>query len=570
MVFGSDLIISWLKDLGIDRATINPGASIRGIHESAAFDEDFSLYLTLHEEVAVGMAHGYWKATRRPMAVFLHDLVGLQHASMAMFNAFVDRAAMLVLGGSGPRREPLRRPWLDWIHTANSHAILARDFAKAVFEPNSLENLAWTLTRGIRTAMTPPCGPVYISIDTELQEAIASGAVSNIGLGVPVLPLSHLDPLQVTGLVAELLRSQRPAVIVDRWDGPASTEVASLAEEIGARVIDLGGGASFASEHVANYSHHAESVLAEADLIVAFEVRDVEWAVSAVDTGSRGARRIVREDCRIYAVGCGELLNMDVIVPHTYGTNVNHVIGESSKILAILLNAVRSTRSDSVVAAPRKWASERRIEPPMRIWPADSVLVAESLCRAVEAQTSSFPRLLANGNAAGVATRLWRNTATSSLLGRSGGEGLGYGLPASMGAALAHRDDDVLVVDIQADGDFLYVPSALWTAAKYELPLLVVLHNNRMYGKDFVHQREVATERERSGRHVIDGIAIDVPSVNFVALAESFGVRSSGPFFTLAEFERELNAAIEYVRLNRRPFLIEAVCEEQDKNVRIG
>src|SRR5918911_895692 len=86
--------------------------------------------LCCHEEISVALAHGYAKATGRPMVAALHDVVGLQHACMAIYNAWVDRVPVLLLGGTGPVDSTLRRPWIEWIHTALVQGNLIRDFVK--------------------------------------------------------------------------------------------------------------------------------------------------------------------------------------------------------------------------------------------------------------------------------------------------------------------------------------------------------------------------------------------------------------------------------------------------------
>jgi benzoylformate decarboxylase/acetolactate synthase-1/2/3 large subunit len=170
------------------------------------------------------------------------------------------------------------------------------------------------------------------------------------------------------------------------------------------------------------------------------------------------------------------------------------------------------------------------------------------------------PWQLANGLLGGWPRRLWDMCGESSYLGRSGGEGLGYGLPASLGAALAQRDTDVLVVDIQADGDLMYAPGALWTAAHHNLPLLVVMHNNRSYGKDELHQREIAQARGRGLDKVPIGIHIDHPSIDFAGLARAQGVQGFGPVETPDELPGVLQEAARIVRTERRPVLVDVIC----------
>ena len=113
--------------------------------------------------------------------------------------------------------------------------------------------------------------------------------------------------------------------------------------------------------------------------------------------------------------------------------------------------------------------------------------------------------MLANGTAKGWARRLWDWRPERSY-GGSGGAGLGYGLPAALGVTLAHRGSGKVCVNLQADGDLLYVVSGLYTAAHHRLPLLTVMFNNRTYGNDEEHQDAVAkargpARREQGGRH---------------------------------------------------------------------
>src|SRR5205807_1575126 len=151
----------------------NPGATFRGIHDSIVNyggNTQPELLQCCHEEVAVALAHGYAKAAGKPMAAILHNVVGLQHASMAIFNAWCDRAPMLVMGGTGPMAVEQRRPWIDWIHTALVQGQAVRDFVKWDDQPASLASIPEAIIRGYRIAMTEPKGPVYLCFDAALQE----------------------------------------------------------------------------------------------------------------------------------------------------------------------------------------------------------------------------------------------------------------------------------------------------------------------------------------------------------------------------------------------------------------
>src|SRR5438046_5900247 len=131
--YGSDLVVELLHAVGIEHVAINPGATFRGLHDSLvnyAGARGPELVLATHEEIAVALAHGYAKAKGTPMAAVVHDIVGLQHASMAIFNAFCDHVPILVLGATGPMDTTRRRPWIDWIHTALVQGTQVRDYVK--------------------------------------------------------------------------------------------------------------------------------------------------------------------------------------------------------------------------------------------------------------------------------------------------------------------------------------------------------------------------------------------------------------------------------------------------------
>lgn len=128
--YGSDVMVELLKNLDFDYIAFNPGSTFRGLHESLLSyggNRNPEVILCCHEEISVAMAHGYFKACGRPMAAITHNIVGLQHASMAIYNAWCDRVPVYVLGGTGPMDTAKRRPWIDWVHTGLVQGNLVRD-----------------------------------------------------------------------------------------------------------------------------------------------------------------------------------------------------------------------------------------------------------------------------------------------------------------------------------------------------------------------------------------------------------------------------------------------------------
>ncbi len=164
--YGSDLIVDLLKAFRIEYAALNPGASFRGLHDSLVNyggNRMPEIILCCHEEIAVTMAFGYARVTGKPMAAIVHYIVGLQHATMAIYNAWSSRVPILVLGGTGPMDTTKRRSGTDWVHTALVQGQQVRDYVKWDDQPASVESVPEALIRAHRLATTEPQGAVWMS-----------------------------------------------------------------------------------------------------------------------------------------------------------------------------------------------------------------------------------------------------------------------------------------------------------------------------------------------------------------------------------------------------------------------
>ena len=169
----SDVIVDLIKRYDFPYITLNPGASFRGLHDSLVNygDNEPPMMLCNHEEIAVQIAHGYAKATGKPMAVILHNLVGLLHACMAIYYAYLDRVPIFIMGATGPMDEAKRRPHIDWTHTALVQGNAVRDYVKWDYQPTSIDGVPESFARAYSIMMTEPKGPIYMCYDAALQEA---------------------------------------------------------------------------------------------------------------------------------------------------------------------------------------------------------------------------------------------------------------------------------------------------------------------------------------------------------------------------------------------------------------
>ena len=215
---GSDFMVDVIKSLGIEYVASNPGSSFRGLHESVinyGGNENPEFITCCHEESAVAMAHGYSKIEGKPMAVFLHSDVGLQHGSMAIYNAFCDRVPIYLIAGNALEINS-RRPGVEWDHSVQDAAAIVRDCLKWDDVPISLDHFAESAVRAYKIAMTPPMAPVLLVADGELQEgAIPDDAKFHIP------KLTHaMPPKGDSGSVAEaarmLVAAENPVILLER------------------------------------------------------------------------------------------------------------------------------------------------------------------------------------------------------------------------------------------------------------------------------------------------------------------------------------------------------------------
>jgi thiamine pyrophosphate-dependent acetolactate synthase large subunit-like protein len=156
--------------------------------------------------------------------------------------------------------------------------------------------------------------------------------------------------------------------------------------------------------------------------------------------------------------------------------------------------------------------------------------------------------------------RLWNFDKPYQFIGGSGGAGVGYGAPASVGAALAHKKHGRVVVNIQADGDLMYAPGVLWTAAHHRIPLLSVMHNNRAYHQEVMHIQRMANRHQRGVTSASIGTTIENPNIDYAGLARSLGVHAEGPITDPKDLSGAIKRALDVVKRGE-PALVDVVSQ---------
>src|SRR6201987_366568 len=287
----SDVIVDLIKHYGFPYIALNPGASYRGLHDSLVNygGNDPPLLLCQHEKIAVQIAHGYAKATGRPMAAIVHDVVGMLHATMGIYYAYLDRCPVFVVGATGPMDESRRRPFIDWIHTANVNGEQLRHYVKWDYQPASIEGVPDSFARAYAAMMTEPQGPIYMCYDAWLQEQPLTADIALPDRRDATVPVPMAAGRAALEKVPHKLLAARFPVLLAEYTGRAPNgfaDLVALAETVGAAVYDTNGRLNFPNRHPLNLSMD-RSAFAEADLILSLDTRDWEKPTHRIDRTKR-------------------------------------------------------------------------------------------------------------------------------------------------------------------------------------------------------------------------------------------------------------------------------------------
>jgi acetolactate synthase-1/2/3 large subunit len=577
--YGSDVIVDLLKAVGIEYAAFNPGSSFRGLHDSIVNYGGNRLPEVLeccHEEISVAIAHGYAKATGRPMAAIVHDIVGLQHAAMAIFNAWCDRVPVLVLGGTGPLDLTKRRPWIDWIHTALVQGTQVRDYVKWDDQPHSLAAVPESFMRAYRTAITEPQGPVYLCYDVDLQESPIAEPPPPLDPRhyAPPLPMAA-NPGAVEQAAAWLVSAEHPVILADGVGRhPAAVRsLIELAELLAAPVLDLGARFNMPNTHALDGTGAEADLLARADVVLALDVVDLFRALTRLERQTRTLQPLVSERAKIIHISLADFAIRSWAGDYQRLTRVDlPIAADTSVALPQLIAACRDrlgpagSQAERLQArfaalqashAARRQDWRRRARQLEGQTPLAPAVVAATLWECIQERDW----VLVHGTLNGWARRLWEWTEPRQYLGGSGGAGVGYAVGASLGAALAHKGSGRLCLDLQPDGDLLACTSALWTAAHHQIPLLMVMHNNRSLYNSEEHAEEVARIRGRPVANKGIGTRLDEPPVDFAAVARGFGLYAEGPVEEARALRPALERALKAVLEEGRAALVDVVTQ---------
>ena len=558
---GSDFMVDVIKSLNIEYLAANPGSTFESLHESLINygQNKMPEFLTCcHEESAVAMSHGYYKIEGKPMMALIHGDIGLQHAGMAIYNAYCDRVPVyMIVGNHADAAE--RGQGVQSIHSAQDLGALVRDYTKWDDEPYSLGHFAQSAVRAYKIAMTPPMGPTLIVANNEIQ----AHPLGEETLRVPKL-VKTSPPAGDSGAVAEaakmLVAAERPIIIPERAvRTPNGIKLlVELAETLQSPVNNLER-MNFPNRHPLAGTGPAGY---QPDVALCLEMNDLQ-------NETRAARA---RNGKIISISALALSHKSNIQDFGHYADVDLDIGaDAEATLPLLIEAckklITSDRRIAIeergkkMAEAHKQARDRAIDDARWGWDASPVSlarIAAELWPLVKNEDWSF--VSPQGFVGNWPNRLWNMEKQYHYIGGQGAGGMGYGAPASVGAALANRKYGRLSINIQTDGDFNYAPGVFWTAAHHKIPLLSIMHNNRGYHQEVMFVEQQASLHNRGAENAHIGTKLWKPDIDYSKIAQGYGLYAEGPISDPKDLAPALKRGIERVKKGE-PVLLDVVTQ---------
>jgi thiamine pyrophosphate-dependent acetolactate synthase large subunit-like protein len=575
---GSDYMVDVFRSLGIEYLFATPGSSFRGIHESIInYGGNKPEFITcMHEECSVAMANGYAKIEGKPVLVCAHGTVGIQHAAMAIYNAYCDQAPVFIVAGNIADAAE-RRGRVEWLHAVQDVGATVREYTKWDDNPASLTHFGESAVRAYQVSMTPPTMPVLLAADGVLQEAPAP---ADFDWRIPKLPKITSpsgDQAAVAELAQLLVAAESPLIVASRSARtPTGLKLlVELAETLQCGVIDQQRRMNFPSRHPLNQTQRTRAAVADADLILGLEVYDFYGVVHALGGQVHVIpRTVTKPGVKLVSISSSDLFyksnyqnfqryqDVDLSIPADAEATLPALIETVKRLLTDDRKRAFQARGAKLAETSHQ-ALEQARTAASYAWDASPVSTAR-LSAELWAQIKNEDWSLVSDTfwVSNWPLRLWDMNKHYHFIGGAGGEGVGYLAPAALGAAVANKKYGRLSVSIQSDGDLMMANGVLWTAAHHRIPLLTVMHNNRAYHQEIMQLQRVANQHNRGVD--IDkckiGTAIENPNIDYAKLAQSMGVEAEGPITDPKNLAAAIRRGIQVVKRGD-PYLIDVVTQ---------
>ena len=560
-------MVQVLRDLGVEWVAANPGSSFEGLQESIINygtppNVKPEFITALHEESAVTMAHGYGKATGKPMCALLHGTIGIQHAAMSIYQAYYDRTPALLIAGRD----------LGFIaaHSANDMAGMVRSYTKWDGTPKTLEESLTAIQRAYNEAITPPCGPTMVVLDMELQKEEA-GSMKVPAYHAPRIP--GVDASGAREIAKGLLDAQNPRIAVGRLRTPEGVaQAVQLAELVGASTSTAatqgpmsfpqrhplcGPGASTSNDYVLGLETQGGQVSLIGPSLATLLSRDptnigfggIAPGVARAGRGGGG---------RGGGAPAGRTIDVDAeaSLPVIIEEVRRQMTPDKQRLIA-----ERAGKHATANQAARVDQLQRALDARRAGWDASPISTARIYAElwpliADEDWILGSPSNFSGGHNA----QLWDHNKPYSYLGGQGAAGMGYGAPACVGAALAAKTRKQIVINVQCDGDLNYAPGVLWTAQHHQLPMLTVMHNNRAWHQELMFVEYMCGVRGRGTDRGHIGTTLRDPFIDYRMMAAAYGMAGEGPITDPVKLGPALKRGLASVKRGQ-PYLIDVITQ---------
>jgi acetolactate synthase I/II/III large subunit len=559
---GSDFMVDVIKTLGFEYVAANPGSSFEGLHESIinyGSNKMPELLTCCHEESSIAMAHGFAKIEGKPMLALVHGAIGLQHGSMAIYNAYADRVPVFVMAGNW-RDAGTRANGVNSYHSAQDMALIVRDYVKWDDEPASLPAFAESAVRAYKIAMTPPMEPVLVVIDHDMQlKSIGDAQLRIPRLTMPAPPAGELGAVREAARL--LVAAENPRINAGRAARTPNgiALLVELAELLQSPVNGGGDRVNFPSRHPL-----AGNGSGAFDVILNLEVQGGGGPGFGAGATAANAKVInissLELNIKSNLQDFQHLSDADVVIAADAEATLPMLIEEVKRQLTPDRTRALQGRGTKLADVHHQ-ARVAAMEAAAYGWDSSPISLARLSAELwAQIQSEDWSLVSWQGFVSGWPGRLWSFDKHYQYIGGQGAGAMGYGAPAAVGAALANRKHGRLSVSIQTDGDLNYAPGVLWTACHHQIPLLTVMHNNRAYHQEVMFIQQMASQRNRGADRAHIGTTLREPNIDYARMAQAYGMYGEGPITDPKDLAPAITRALNLVKRGE-PALLDVITQ---------
>jgi benzoylformate decarboxylase len=570
---GRDVIFGFLRKAKVGYLFGVPGTNEIPIIDGTDVPDNRVTYVPcLHENIAMGAAMGYARASGRPGAVLLHVTPGIGHAIGNLFNASKSHIPVIVLCGQQHSNLLIHEPLL-----ASDLVTVARQYTKWAYEVRGPNELAIAMQRALKVALTPPFGPVFLSLPWEFTLAEVDPHCTDEDEVTWIPPHFIGDTDGVAKLAEELALATKPVIVAGDGVGASDSwqELAELAKLVGAPVY---------TEQLSSYMNYPNDLYEwrgelpgnQENIQKVFGQHDVAFLC-----GFNAQAQLV-----VFQWTQGPLIPRNVrqlylhndpweIGKNHYGKAV--VLGDIKVTLPLITQAIDTDSKFDRQAASARYSElgrhgdtvdqefHRHLETLGTEGPIYGAHIAKALADLQDGALTAPLTLVNEALSDSVAFQQYVHFDSPTSYFSAEGGSLGYSMPASLGIKLGVADDRT-VVNVVGDGSTLFYPHTWWTTSKFSLPILYIVVNNHRYqtlitGLEFVETSYTWTP---SGQAEYLRIT-PPPELSFVQIAAGFGVQ--GALVTkVSDLADALTKAIDVVQREHKPYVLEVLTEPTPSN----